>query len=141
VVDPYMGRLLAFARRRAPGDADAEDAVQDACVHAWLALDDLRDDENAAPWLYQILRNVLHRRYETDARRERLAATTRWDDGACACVASDEPSALESLVAARRTRPLNAHYGGCPSTTQLPSSCVTCKVSHAVRPPRRWVCR
>ncbi len=100
VVEPFLDRLLAFAHRRTVCHADAEDAVQDACVRAWIALDDLRDDASAAPWLHQILRNVLVRRYATDARRERLASTATWDDLACAQVPSRDVTPLEALVAA-----------------------------------------
>src|SRR4051794_26632446 len=38
-------------------DADARDAVQDSCVHAWRRLDHLRERERFDAWLGRILIN------------------------------------------------------------------------------------
>lgn len=59
LVLPHLDRLLGFARRRTEDGSDAEDAVQEACVKAWLAFGDLRDKSLVRPWLYRILRGVL----------------------------------------------------------------------------------
>ena len=40
LVLPHLDRLLAFARRRSGDDAEAEDAVQEACVRAWSGFAD-----------------------------------------------------------------------------------------------------
>ena len=51
LVVPHLDRLLAFAIRRSDSVADAEDAVQEAFVRAWLGFADLRDDSLARPSL------------------------------------------------------------------------------------------
>lgn len=77
VVLPHLDRLLRFARRRTSSTGDAEDAVQDACVRAWLSFGDLRDPEAARSWLYRILRSVLIDAGEKSARRRQLVDITR----------------------------------------------------------------
>ena len=74
---PHLDRLLAFAMRRTDAVADAEDAVQEACVRAWRALDDLRDTSRTRAWLYRILRSVLGENEERTARRRQLVSITR----------------------------------------------------------------
>lgn len=103
VVLPHLDPLLAFARRRTAAEADAEDAVQDACVRAWRALDELWGDAHALSWLYQILRHVLGGASERHARRDALAPTVPLDDIGGERFASDIPSALDSLIAAAAT--------------------------------------
>jgi RNA polymerase sigma-70 factor (ECF subfamily) len=59
---------LFAACRRALGDAGlAEDAVQEACLQAFLGLDRLRDPVRFGPWLIGIGLNCCHR-----LRRQRL---------------------------------------------------------------------
>lgn len=77
LVLPHMDRLLRFAQRRTASIGDAEDAVQDACVKAWLSFGDLRDAEKARPWLYRILRSVLSDIGEKSDRRRQLVDITR----------------------------------------------------------------
>ena len=77
LVLPHLDRLLAFAVRRADERADAEDAVQEACVRAWLAFDDLRETSRVRAWLYRILRTVLSEAQERHARRRQLVSITR----------------------------------------------------------------
>src|SRR5918999_3938807 len=77
LVFPHLDRLLAFAVRRADERADAEDAVQEACVRAWLAFDDLRETSRVRAWLYRILRTVLSEAQERHARRRQLVSITR----------------------------------------------------------------
>jgi RNA polymerase sigma-70 factor (ECF subfamily) len=80
VVLPHLDRLLAFAIRRSDSVADAEDAVQEACVRAWLGFADLRDDANARAWFYRILRTVLSDSREKNGRRQQLVFITRLED-------------------------------------------------------------
>ncbi len=77
LVMPHMDRLLRFAQRRTASSGDAEDAVQDACVKAWISFADLRDAEKARPWLYRILRSVLSDLGEKSDRRRQLVDITR----------------------------------------------------------------
>ena len=77
LVVPHLDRLLRFAQRRTSSVGDAEDAVQEACVKAWLSFDDLRDSAKARPWLYRILRSVLSDLSEKSERRRQLVDITR----------------------------------------------------------------
>lgn len=103
LVLPHLDRLLAFARRRANDDAEAEDAVQEACVRAWCGFADLRDAAKVRPWLYRILRGVLSDTCERETRRRHLVSITRLEDAHEAVVAADDGDAVFSEVAARIT--------------------------------------
>ncbi|WP_258070691.1 RNA polymerase sigma factor [Pseudoclavibacter sp. AY1F1] len=50
----HWGLMLATAIRLLSSRADAEDAVQDACIVAWNRLDLLRDPDAVRAWLVQI---------------------------------------------------------------------------------------
>jgi RNA polymerase sigma-70 factor (ECF subfamily) len=89
LVLPHLDRLLGFARRRTDDLADAEDAVQEACVRAWLSFGDLRDDALARPWIYRILRSVLSDSYEKSGRRRQLVSISRLEDTHEELVATD----------------------------------------------------
>ncbi|MBA3342765.1 MAG: RNA polymerase sigma factor [Gemmatimonadaceae bacterium] len=80
VILPHVDRLLAFAKRRTDSVADAEDAVQEAFLRAWLGFADLRDDSKARSWLYRILRTVLSDEREKKGRRRQLVSITRLED-------------------------------------------------------------
>jgi RNA polymerase sigma-70 factor (ECF subfamily) len=103
LVLPHLDRLLAFARRRADDDAEAEDAVQEACIRAWMGFADLRDPTKVRPWLYRILRGVLSDGRERETRRRHLVSITRLEDAHEAVVAADDGDAVFSEVAARIT--------------------------------------
>ena len=89
LVLPHLDRLLGFARRRTDDEADAEDAVQEACVRAWLGFGELRDDSLARPWLYRILRSVLSDTHEKTGRRRELVSISRLEDTHEELVATD----------------------------------------------------
>jgi RNA polymerase sigma-70 factor (ECF subfamily) len=89
LVLPHLDRLLGFARRRTAEAEDAEDAVQEACVRAWLGFGDLRDDSLARPWLYRILRSVLSDTHEKSGRRRDLVSISRLEDTHEELVATD----------------------------------------------------
>ena len=99
VILPHLDRLLAFAIRRTEAAADAEDAVQETCIRAWGALDDLRDDERARAWLYRILRGVLGESEERTARRRQLVSITRLEDAHEEAVAGDADALFDEIVA------------------------------------------
>lgn len=56
LVTRYRGRLLAFARKRARNDADAEDLVQETFVRFLAALAKFRGDASLETYLFTILR-------------------------------------------------------------------------------------
>ena len=55
---PRLERLFRMAVSITRSEADARDAVQEACVHAWRQLPRLRDRDRFDAWLSQILVNA-----------------------------------------------------------------------------------
>ena len=80
LVEPHLGALLRFAGRRTATLSDAEDALQETCLRAWMAFADLREVAKVRAWLYRILRTVLSDGLVRDTRRLRLGSTTPLDD-------------------------------------------------------------
>jgi RNA polymerase sigma-70 factor (ECF subfamily) len=99
LVLPHLDRLLAFAVRRTGTRADAEDAVQDACVRAWLAFDDLRDNARVRAWLYQILRTVLIEAGERSTRRRQLVSITRLEEAHAELIGTDRDVVFDEVTA------------------------------------------
>ncbi len=59
------GRLRSFVSRRVGSPADVDDVLQDVFLRFQSGLASVRDDENLAPWLFAVARNVVtdhHRR-------------------------------------------------------------------------------
>jgi RNA polymerase sigma-70 factor (ECF subfamily) len=61
--------MLATARRLLARDADAEDAVQDACLAAFRALDRFDGRASLATWLHRIVLNACLMRLRAARRR------------------------------------------------------------------------
>ena len=100
LVIPNLEPLLRFAQRRVQDDGDAEDAVQEACIRAWVAFDDLRDATKVRAWLYRILRGVISDAIERQDRRRQLVSISRLEDVHESLMGS-EPDFVFSEVAAR----------------------------------------
>ena len=85
----------AFLVARVGSAADAEDLLQDGLVKALARSSEIREDEKAVAWFYQVLRNVL-----IDHLRSRQAANRRDDAwaGSQATLAED-PDAERQLCA------------------------------------------
>lgn len=64
----YAADLYRFALWYLHSEADAEDAVQDACLHAYKKLKDLRKEEAFRSWFFKILANIC---------RDKLAAASK----------------------------------------------------------------
>src|SRR3954468_2168235 len=99
VVMPHLDRLLAFAIRRSDSVADAEDAVQEAFVRAWLGFAELRDDSLARPWIYRILRTVLSDFREKHGRRQQLVFITRLEDAHDELIGGERDAVCSGVVA------------------------------------------
>jgi RNA polymerase sigma-70 factor (ECF subfamily) len=99
VVLPHLDRLLAFAIRRSESVADAEDAVQEACVRAWIGFADLRSDAHARPWIYRILRTVLCDLREKSGRRQQLVYITRLEDAHDELLGGEQDALFSEVVA------------------------------------------
>ena len=72
VVRDYGGRMLAVARKLLPNEEDARDAVQDAFLSAFKAIDQFHGDARLSTWLHRIVINAalakLRRRRSRDER-------------------------------------------------------------------------
>jgi RNA polymerase sigma-70 factor (ECF subfamily) len=75
---PRLERLFRIAVAILRSEADARDAVQDGCVHAWRALPRLREPVRFDAWLTQIVvndcRSLLRRRQRGRAREIHLGS-------------------------------------------------------------------
>ena len=78
LVDRHRPRALRLASHVLGDPVEAEDAAQEACLHAFLSLDRLRDPERFAAWLCGIVVNLCRMRLR--ARRADLALED-WDGG------------------------------------------------------------
>ena len=66
---PRLERLCRVAVAITRSDADARDAVQEACVNAWRQLPKLRDRSRFDPWLSQIVVNACRALLRSQNRR------------------------------------------------------------------------
>ena len=66
---PHLDSAVTLARYLLRDAAEAEDAVQDACLRALRHIDGLRDADGRA-WLLTIVRNVCLTRRQQSRRRE-----------------------------------------------------------------------
>ncbi len=100
-------RTLWRAAWRVLGDGEAaEDAVQEAFLHAWRALDRFDDRSELSTWLYRIAVNAALDRWRQNRRRPAPAPLPQAPDGEL-LTATAEPSPLRraaSAEVARRTR-------------------------------------
>lgn len=90
LVERFWPELVALARAVLGTDADAEDQVQDALVHAWKRLWTLRRPESFGAWI----RRIVTRRCLTWARRLPRS-------GEAAEPAVDDPPASDRVDAGR----------------------------------------
>ena len=114
LVLPHLDRMMGFAKRRTRSASDAEDAVQEACVRAWTAFGDLRDDAKTRAWLYRILRGVLSDAGEKLARRSALVSMTRLDDVHEDLMASHTDSVFAEVTARIDSEQLSEALGLIP---------------------------
>jgi RNA polymerase sigma-70 factor (ECF subfamily) len=70
--DEHVRAVAAFALRRAPTAADAEDVVAETFLVAWRRFGEAPDD--LRPWLFGVARHVLRHHYRSEARRDALSA-------------------------------------------------------------------
>ena len=57
VLEQHYRQLLRRALHLLRQRQDAEDAVQSACLRAWIQIDTLHDDRLCLSWLYRIVYN------------------------------------------------------------------------------------
>src|SRR5262245_39371635 len=66
LVVPHLTALYCTALRLVGKPHDAEDLVQETCLRAFRALDQLREPAAAKVWVFTVLRSVFLRRAERD---------------------------------------------------------------------------
>jgi RNA polymerase sigma factor (sigma-70 family) len=91
LVLPHLADAYALAYRITGSHADADDALQEACLRAFRAVGDVADD-SARPWVMAIMRNTAY----TWIRKNRPTAVFAVDDLEGVEVAQTEPSAPDS---------------------------------------------
>jgi DNA-directed RNA polymerase specialized sigma24 family protein len=70
--DEHVRAVAAFALRRVPAAADAEDVVAETFLVAWRRFGEAPAD--LRPWLFGVARMVLRHHYRAAQRREALSA-------------------------------------------------------------------
>lgn len=68
----HRSAFKAFLTSRVGNEADAEDLLQNGLVKAMSRAGEIKDDEKAVAWFYQLLRNVI-----VDHQRSRQASADR----------------------------------------------------------------
>jgi RNA polymerase sigma factor (sigma-70 family) len=91
LVLPHLADAYALAYRITGSHADADDALQEACLRAFRAVGDVADD-SARPWVMTIMRNTAY----TWIRKNRPTAVFAVDDLEGVEVAQTEPGAPDS---------------------------------------------
>jgi RNA polymerase sigma factor (sigma-70 family) len=88
-------RLLRLARLNGIDGANAEDAVQESLLHAWLALNDLRSADRFDPWLDAICRNVCFQQQRIGTRNRHWSLP--WKDAAAAINDIPDPTTFDPI--------------------------------------------
>jgi RNA polymerase sigma factor (sigma-70 family) len=101
--DAAYAPLLAYALRRTPDPADAEEAVAETMLVAWRRRAEIPKGAEL-PWLYGVARRVLANQRRARGRRARLASVLSRvrrvrPDAADAAEASDEVRAVLAALA------------------------------------------
>lgn len=81
-VEPLLGVLTRGARRLTRSDADADDLLQDALMHAYSGFHTFSDGSNLKAWLFRILYNrwvSAHRSRQRRPAEVSLDELTEWD--------------------------------------------------------------
>jgi RNA polymerase sigma-70 factor (ECF subfamily) len=89
LVERHLPMARARAARLCPQPDDADDAVQDAFLQAFIALDRLRDPDRFAGWLGGIVANVCRAQH----RRAQLTLLGDWPENLHPASAGNLPSA------------------------------------------------
>jgi len=103
VIRPRLDRLFRMAMAITRSDADARDAVQEACVLAWRELPRLRDPSRFDAWLSQILVNAC-RGLLRKQRRVRVREVDVDDSGVAEPAAYATTSGTDQLAEAELIR-------------------------------------
>jgi RNA polymerase sigma-70 factor (ECF subfamily) len=104
IYDAKYRYVLAYALRRTPNEASANDAVADTFLVAWRRLPDVPTGDETLPWLYAVARRVLANQRRGDLRQSHLVQRIGNESGASAddvehtvMVAETESEAVAAL--------------------------------------------
>jgi RNA polymerase sigma factor (sigma-70 family) len=75
LVEPHRPRLTAFLERLLAGRDEAEDAVQETLLRAYLGLSGLRRPDHATSWLFGIAVNVARMRLRSRVAHDRAVVS------------------------------------------------------------------
>jgi len=73
IVRRFGGRMLATARRYLHGEQDCADAVQDAFISAFQAIDRFEGNSQLATWLHRIVVNACLMKLRARSRRQEVS--------------------------------------------------------------------
>jgi RNA polymerase sigma-70 factor (ECF subfamily) len=108
LVDRYHHRFARYAVRMIGDREDAEEAVQDAFLRAFRALDRYREEERFGGWLFRILVNQCRSVVAKRQRRAELLAAALWEPPVAAGVPGEEEELHEELDRALAELPPDA---------------------------------
>jgi RNA polymerase sigma-70 factor (ECF subfamily) len=94
----HLDELYRVARRLTASAAEAEDAVQDACLAAWRAFPRYERGTNCRAWLYTILFRTLGARRRTLRRELEMFDGQPLDDARVPAAGPGEPSATPHQI-------------------------------------------
>jgi RNA polymerase sigma-70 factor (TIGR02947 family) len=97
--EPLFDVLLRGARRLTRNDADAEDLLQDALMHAYAGFHTFQEGSNLKAWLFRILHNRWVSAYRTKQRRPSEVSVDRITERDLADGAAHVPAGLRSAEA------------------------------------------
>ncbi|MEO5965666.1 MAG: RNA polymerase sigma factor [Candidatus Limnocylindrales bacterium] len=95
--EAHHRRVLAYALRRLPTEADAEDAVAEVFAVAWRRVGGMPQDD-ALPWLLAIARRIIANQRRGSDRRSRLFLRLHREPQPTPFPGTDNP-ALDALAA------------------------------------------
>lgn len=93
----HQRAVLAYALRRVPTEADAEDAVAETFAVAWRKVDHLPLEADALPWLLAIARRIVANQRRGSGRRRRLGLRLWAEPRPSAPLPTPDSPALDAL--------------------------------------------
>lgn len=140
----HIDRCYALAYRILRDQPDAQDAAQQALLHAWRDLPNLRDPDRFEAWLY---RTVVHacyvrarsqRRWTAKVRALSVAPATEPDVAASVVLRDSLDRAFRRLTPEQRAVVVMHHHLGYPlteiaATLGIPDGTARSRLHHAVR--------
>ncbi len=119
LIERYEGMVFDLAHQYADSPEDAEDLAQDAFLRAYRRIDDLKNPDRFASWLYGIALNRC-RDYAKNVRRETYAFSRTEEQEDADALAGEDRSQTDDLIAEERSEQLWATLDELSSTYATP---------------------